>query len=129
MRVLIGSRNLEYPWIFTVLQTGRKRAHCFANVSEEEIAKTAIPLRVGRVRWMYTSTLRVSIYIHQYSLPFWGIVVHYYYYLSLSSILCQERINAMEKLADTSKSFNMTIWFGHHPFSVTTTPSVRKILR
>ena len=42
---------------------------------------------------------------------------------------CQERINAMEKLADTSKSFNMTIWFGHHPFSVTTTPSVRKILR
>ncbi|XP_067032017.1 transmembrane protein 62-like [Acropora muricata] len=41
----------------------------------------------------------------------------------------QERINAMEKLADTSNSFNMTIWFGHHPFSVTTTPSVRKILR
>lgn len=35
----------------------------------------------------------------------------------------------MEKLANASKSFNMTIWFGHHPFSVTTTPSVRNILR
>ena len=129
MHVLIGSRNLEYPWIFTVLRTERKRAHCVAKVSDEEIAKTAIPLRVGGVRWIYTSTIRVSVYIHNYSPPFWGIVVYYYYYLSLSSILCQERINAMEKLADTSNSFNMTIWFGHHPFSVTTTPSVRKILR
>ncbi|XP_020604256.1 transmembrane protein 62-like [Orbicella faveolata] len=41
----------------------------------------------------------------------------------------QDRINEMERLADASKSFNMTIWFGHHPFSVTTTPYVRKILR
>ena len=41
----------------------------------------------------------------------------------------KERINEMENLADASKSYNMTIWFGHHPFSVTTTPSVRKILR
>ena len=116
-------------------------AHSFAKVSEEEIeeaffhppdlvnTKTTIPLRVGEERWIYTSTLRVSVYIHHYSPPLWGIVGYYYYYLSLSSILCQERINAMEKLADTSNSFNMTIWFGHHPFSVTTTPSVRKILR
>jgi len=36
-RVLIGSRNLEYPWIFTVLQTERKMARRFAKVSEEEI--------------------------------------------------------------------------------------------
>ncbi|PFX23311.1 Transmembrane protein 62 [Stylophora pistillata] len=41
----------------------------------------------------------------------------------------QERITAMERLAAASKSFNMTVWFGHHPFSVTTTPSVRRILR
>jgi len=41
----------------------------------------------------------------------------------------QDRVNEMEKLADASRSFNMTIWFGHHPFSVTTTPSVRRILR
>ena len=41
----------------------------------------------------------------------------------------KERINEMERLADASKSFNMTIWFGHHPFSVTTTPYVRRILR
>ncbi|RMX57380.1 hypothetical protein pdam_00016016 [Pocillopora damicornis] len=41
----------------------------------------------------------------------------------------QDRINAMERLADASKSFNMTVWFGHHPFSVTTTPYVRRILK
>ena len=35
----------------------------------------------------------------------------------------------MEKLADESKAHNMTIWFGHHPFSALTTPSIRKILR
>ena len=34
---LIGSRNLEYPWTFTVLRTGRKMASRFAKVSEEEI--------------------------------------------------------------------------------------------
>ena len=55
--ILIGSRNLEYPWIFTVLRTERKMARCFAKVSEEEIEeaffypsdlvniKTTIPLR------------------------------------------------------------------------------------
>ena len=35
--LLIGSRNLEYPWIFTVLRTERKMARRFAKVSEEEI--------------------------------------------------------------------------------------------
>ena len=39
-RVLIGSRNSEYPWIFTVSRTDRKMARRFAKVSEEEI-KTA----------------------------------------------------------------------------------------
>jgi len=34
---LIGSRNLEYPWIFTVLRAERKMARRFAKVSEEEI--------------------------------------------------------------------------------------------
>jgi len=34
---LIGSRNLEYPWIFTVLPTERKTARRFAKVLEEEI--------------------------------------------------------------------------------------------
>ena len=37
MRVLIGSRNSEYPWIFTVLRTERKLAPRFAKVLEEEI--------------------------------------------------------------------------------------------
>ena len=39
-RILIGSRNSEYPWLFTVLRTERKTARRFAKVSEEEI-KTA----------------------------------------------------------------------------------------
>ena len=63
----------------------------FAKVSEEEIvaineaaffypsdlvnAKTTIPLRVGEERWIYTKTLRVSLYIHYYSPPLRGIVV------------------------------------------------------
>ena len=67
-------------------------ARRFAKVSEEEIktaffypsdlvnTKTTIPLRVGEERWIYTSTLRVSVYIHHYSPPLWGIVVYYYYY-------------------------------------------------
>ena len=39
--------------------------------------KTTIPLRVGEERWIYTSTLRVSVHIHHYSPPLRGIVVYY----------------------------------------------------
>ena len=55
-------------------------ARRFARVSEEEIVaikeaafpypsdlvntKTTIPPRVGEERWIYTSTLRVSVYIY-----------------------------------------------------------------
>ena len=55
-------------------------ARRFARVSEEENVamkeaafpypsdlvdtKTTIPLRVGEERWIYTSTLRVSVYIY-----------------------------------------------------------------
>ena len=65
----------------------------FAKVSEEEIVainetvffypsdlvntKTTIPLRVGEERWIYISTLRVSVYIHHYSPPLRGIVEYY----------------------------------------------------
>ena len=64
-------------------------ARRFAKVSEEEIkkaffypsdlvnTKTAIPLGVGEERWIYSSTLRVSVYIHHYSPFLQGIVVHY----------------------------------------------------
>ena len=87
MRVLIGPRNSEYPWIFTVLRTEREMARRFAKVSEEEIeeaffylsdlvnTKTTIALRVVEERWIHTSTLRVSVYIHHYSPPLRGIVV------------------------------------------------------
>ena len=65
-------------------------ARGFAKVSEEEIeeaffypsdlvnTKTTISLRVGEERWIYTSTLRVSVYIHHYSPPLRAIVVYYF---------------------------------------------------
>ena len=61
----------------------------FAKVSVEEIeeaffnpsdwvnTKTTITLRVDEEWWIYTSTLRVSVYIHHYSPPLRGIVVYY----------------------------------------------------
>jgi len=61
--------------MFTVLRTEREMARGFAKVLEEEIqeaffypsdlvnTKTTIPLRVGEERWIYTSTLCVSVYI------------------------------------------------------------------
>ena len=64
-------------------------ARRFTKVSEEEIeeaffypsdlvnTKTTIPLRVGEERWMYSLTLRISVYIDHYSPPLWGIVVYY----------------------------------------------------
>ena len=67
-------------------------AHPFTKASEEEIVaineaaffypsdfvntKTTISLRVGKERWIYTSTLRVSVYIHHHSPPLRGIVVY-----------------------------------------------------
>ena len=64
-------------------------ARRFAKVSEKKIeeaffypsdlvnTKTTIPLQVGEERWIYTLTLRVSVYIHHYSPPLWRIVVYY----------------------------------------------------
>ena len=75
-------------------------ARRFAKVSEEEIeeaffypsdlvnTKTTIPLRVGEERWIYTSTLRVSVYIHHYSPPLRGIVVYYSPFSPHSFCLC-----------------------------------------
>ena len=58
-------------------------ARRFAKVSEEEIEEVFFypsdlvnTLRVGEERWIYTSTLRVSVYIH-HSPPLRGIVVYY----------------------------------------------------
>ena len=66
-------------------------ANCFEKISEEEIeeaffypasdlvnTKTTIPLSVGEEQWIYTSTLRVSVYIHHYSPLLRGIVVYYF---------------------------------------------------
>ena len=61
-------------------------ARRFAKVSEVGIkeaffyppdlvnTKTTIPLGVGKERWIYTSTLRVSVYIHHYSPPLRGVI-------------------------------------------------------
>jgi len=55
----------------------------FAKVLEEEIEEAffypsdLVNTRVGEERWIYTSTLRVSVYIHHYSPPLRGIVVYY----------------------------------------------------
>ena len=82
-------------------------ARRFAKVSEEEIeeaffypsdlvnTKTTIPLRVGEERWIYTSTLRVSVYIHHYSLPLRGIVVYYFITLNCcgASVASGQKLN------------------------------------
>ena len=79
-------------------------ARRFAKVSEEEIeeaffypsdlvnTKTTIPLRVGEERWIYTSTLRVSVYIHHYSPPLRGIVVYYTFSINLL-LVYRESVN------------------------------------
>ena len=86
-------------------------ARRFAKVSEEEIeeaffypsdlvnTKTTIPLRVGEERWIYTSTLRASVYIHHYSPPLRGIVV---YYLA-------NRVTIIEYYRVISSSFQLSI--------------------
>ena len=62
-------------------------ARPFAKVSEQEIKTTFFypsdlantkTESVGEEQWIYTSTLRVSVYIHHYSPPLRGIVVCYY---------------------------------------------------
>ena len=63
-------------------------ARCFAKVSEEETEEAFFfypsdllgLIRVGEERWTHTSMLRVSVCIHHYSPPLWGIVVYYHYY-------------------------------------------------
>ena len=80
-----------------------KMARLSAKVSEEEIVainetaffypsdlvntKTTIPLRVCEERWIYTLTLRVSVYIQHYSSPLRGIVVYHY------KVIVQESMN------------------------------------
>ena len=41
-RVLIGSCNSEYPWIFTLLRTERKMGRRFMKVSKEEIEEAFV---------------------------------------------------------------------------------------
>ena len=95
----------------------------FAKVSEEEIVaineaaffypsdlvntKTTIPLRVGEERWICTSTLRVSAYIHHYSPPLRGIVVYYSLPGFSESVLVIMQTNL--SYCDVSRPFSLAI--------------------
>ena len=79
-------------------------ARRFAKVLEEEIEEaffypsdlvnTKTTIRVGEERWIYTSTLRVSVYIHHYSPPLRGIVVYYSHdYKNTASRKCRKHEN------------------------------------
>ena len=92
-------------------------ARGFAKVSEEEIeeaffypsdlvnTKTTIPLRVGEGQWIYTSTLRVSVYIHHYSPPLRGIVVYYH---SQCSKFRAQRLT-VQHLSEPEKNLGMNL--------------------
>ena len=62
--------------------------------------KTTIPLRVSEERWIYTSTLRDSVYIHHYLPPLRGIVVYY-----LKSLLFGSAAHVIAGLALTNASY------------------------
>ena len=53
----------------------RENEQAFFYPSDMVNTKTTIPLGVGEERWIYTSTLRVSVYIHHYSPALREIVV------------------------------------------------------
>ena len=107
-------------------------ARRFAKVSEEEIVaineaaffypsdlvntKTTIPLKLGEERWIYTSTLRVSVYIHYYSPPFRGIVVYYRYrpmLLILTTWLHCSQAEALDRMIEKLK----VIYFAKYGFA------------
>ena len=96
-------------------------ARGFGKVSEEEIeeaffypsdlvnTKTTIPLRVGEERWIYTSTLRVSVYIHHYSPLLRGIVVYYPHQQQFLFSIVHKNNNSVQKNA--LYSYSRTISF------------------
>ena len=56
--------------------SGGQRYPSFEQLGPDLVnTKTTILLRVDEERWIYTSTLRVLVYIHHYSPPLRGIVV------------------------------------------------------
>ena len=77
--------------------------------------KTTIPLRVGEERWIYTSTLRVSVYIHHYSPPLRGTVVYLYpstiyYYLFNAITMRLPRLTWSSQVLTLCKQQRMKTW-------------------
>ena len=100
-------------------------ARRFAKVSEDEIeeaffypsdlanTKTTITLRVGEEQWIYTLTLRVSVYIHHYSPPLRGIVVYYLsysYQIKSNQVILQYKPFHLALLPRTTRS-TLNGWF------------------
>ena len=57
--------------------SGGQRYPSFEQLGPDLVnTKTTNPLRVGEERWIYTTTLCVSVYIHHYSPHLQGIVVY-----------------------------------------------------
>ena len=55
--------------------SGEEIEEAFFYPSDSVNNKTTI--RIGEERWIYTTTLRVSVYIHHYSPSLWGKVAYY----------------------------------------------------
>ena len=73
---LFCERREKWRVVSRTFQKKKLRARFFLSIHLVNTKKT-IPLRVGEERWIYTWTLRVSVYIHHYSPPLWRIVVYY----------------------------------------------------
>ena len=59
----VVSRKFQKKKLWPLIKTA------FFYPSDLVNTKTTIPLRVGEERWIYTSTLRVSVYFYHYSPP------------------------------------------------------------
>ena len=70
-------------------------ARRFVKVSEDEIEEAFFlsnTKTVGEERWIYTSMLRVSVYVHHYSPPLRGIVVYYFICRCLGSVVLNKAL-------------------------------------
>ena len=74
---LFCKRKEKWRVISRKFQKKKLKQLAFFYPSDLVNTKTTIPLRVGEERGIYSSMLRVSVYIHHYSPPLRGKVVYY----------------------------------------------------
>ena len=80
---LLCERREKWRVILQKFQKKKLKKRFFIHLSDLVNTKITIPLRAGEERWIYTSMLCVSVYIHHYSPPLRGIVVYNYSFRSL----------------------------------------------